>query len=260
MSTQGRKPERGGTHHEAWFYMLRGRFRIFVKPYLELIASQVQRKIVLWLVLALFGWITVGCNQQPTKDPLADESFLTEQPCAPPCWYGLELDISTEEEVYSVIESLPFVDPATIRESQQHWLSYENVETAIDFGCLHPQEHFCGEMRVAQDKLKLISLLVNYDLSFETVVDKLGPPEYVDYGIYGPEDSYCLIKLNWPEQSIVTRSLPLPMEDCIAIEQGKNRIFPNIKAGVIIYMVRERFLDRPASLDLRIQWPGFAEP
>ena len=41
-------------------------------------------------------------------DKLADQTFLTDQPCAAPCWHGLELGSSTKGAALSLLPVLIF--------------------------------------------------------------------------------------------------------------------------------------------------------
>ncbi|MHA1938847.1 MAG: hypothetical protein ACW97O_11615, partial [Candidatus Thorarchaeota archaeon] len=58
---------------------------------------------------------------QKRADEVLDQSVFTGDPCSAPCWHGLILDVSTDQDVYQVIRSLPFVDQGSIREWNTVW-------------------------------------------------------------------------------------------------------------------------------------------
>ncbi len=121
-----------------------------------------------WLLVMLFGFTTTGCMSNSTisvDDPLADHSFLTQQPCAAPCWYGLEPGKSTAHDVDTTLDKLPFVDSSTIWQSTVIWGDDDNAKQ-IGFGCLHPKDADCGGgMIISQGRLKRITLSPPYRLS-----------------------------------------------------------------------------------------------
>jgi hypothetical protein len=47
-------------------------------------------------------------------DARVDQSFITGNTCAAPCWYGLEIDKSSEADVMSVLTTLKFIDYETL--------------------------------------------------------------------------------------------------------------------------------------------------
>lgn len=95
--------------------------------------------MALLLVAAGCKFSATGDLAKPTVDPLADQSFLNQQPCASPCWYGLEPDKSSAKEVYTTLSTLPFVDPTTIEEWGYIWLD-DNRAKQVGFSCLHQKD------------------------------------------------------------------------------------------------------------------------
>ncbi len=96
----------------------------------------IQHKMMA-LLLVLLPIVVASCSTLATDDPLADHSFLTQQPCASPCWYELEPNKSSFDEVYATLSNLPFVDPTTIAEREYIWLN-DDKATQVGFSCLHP--------------------------------------------------------------------------------------------------------------------------
>lgn len=215
-------------------------------------------RVVWWSLLALFTLVATSCTRAE-DEALVDRSFVTGQPCAPPCWYELELDKSGQDETYAALEQLPFIDQASIRETTGLvWLGDEDAKE-IYWGCLHPRVKSCGGARLSQGKLKLLWLAVGYDLTFKTVIDQLGPPDYVDYGPYHPEAGGCQIHLMWPQRLISVDSLDKRSDaECQAITSGKG-ISNGTGVRTIYYSVRETFGPQPGGCCTRIPWPGFTE-
>ncbi len=56
--------------------------------------------VPIWSLYAIFILVSGSCTSAK-EDPLVDRSFLTKQPCAPPCWYRLELDKAGQEDIYT---------------------------------------------------------------------------------------------------------------------------------------------------------------
>ncbi len=237
--------------------MLRSRSDLFHKFWSGATNSLVCKQCMAWLFL-LFLLLAVGCA--PNADnPLVDHSFLTGEPCAPPCWYRLELDKSSEEEVYATLEELAFIDQDSIRETDFAWLGDPNAKE-IFYGCLHPKDESCGGARFANGKLKLLWMAVGYDLTFAIAVERLGSPEYVDYGPYHPEVGGCVIDLNWPEKGITLHSLDMNSDQqCRAIKDGGG-IDSGIRVKTIYYGAKEVSGPKPGGCCTRIPWPGFVEP
>ncbi len=212
---------------------------------------------VVWVLLSLIGLI-VGCAST-ADDPLADRSFLTGQPCQPPCWYGLTLDKSNKEDVLTVLKGLPFVDQATVKTPGTVWLGDERA-VEIRFGCTHPMTDPCGGALVSTNVVKQIWISVGYSLRFEKVVAQLGPPEYVDYGVYHPEAGGCSIELGWPEKGISVQSLDTSSDTQCRFIRETGHMPSNVQATILIYSVKEGFSSKPGGCCTRIKWPGFAQP
>lgn len=237
--------------------MLRSRSDLFHKFLSGATNSLVCKQCTSWLFL-LFLLLAVGCAPN-ADDPLVDHSFLTGEPCAPPCWYRLELDKSSEEEVHTTLEGLAFIDQDSIRETKFAWLGDPNAKE-IHYGCSHPRDKSCGGAQFANDRLKLLWMTVGYNLSFEMAVEKLGFPDYVDYGPYHPEVGGCVIDLNWPEKGITLQSLNRGSDtSCQALRDGRG-VDPNISVKTIYYGTSEVFGPEPGGCCNRIPWPGFVEP
>jgi hypothetical protein len=205
--------------------------------------------------------VVTGCIAAVSEfaDPLADQSFLTQEPCAAPCWYGLELDKSNKVDVYAVLGKLSFVDETTIKELPASW-SGDQSASEILFGCSHPSDTSCGGVLLSGDKLKRMWFSVGYELTAETAVEQLGLPAYIDYGPYSAEIESCIIDLAWPGKGILLRYLnKTTYAQCQTLQSG-NSVSSNIKIATIYYLAQEGFGSEPTGCCKRISWPGFARP
>lgn len=191
-------------------------------------------------------------------DSKADKSFLTNLPCAPPCWYGLIPGEATKADVLKTLKELPFIDYATIREYRTVW-NLDNAAESIRFGCSHPRKDECGAALISDDQLKELWLTVNFRLDVEMVITKLGPPTYVDYGGFQPEVGGCFLSLAWPDNGIGVDHTDTKSDWLCKTIQAKRGIPRNIEIEAIIYAVEDDFA-KPGGCCQRIEWPGFEKP
>ena len=216
--------------------------------------------IVLRKVIFLSILITISLSSctRGKNDPEADQSFLTDQPCAAPCWHGLAPGESNEQQTLETLSDLSFVDHQSIKEYITSWPG-SNLAKSIRFGCTHPKIDFCGEIVVADNTLKQIYLITN-PIEVITTLNKLGPPEFVDVAIYAPHQGGCIINLNWPQPGILLQQKdPSSYELSDLIESGKS-IPKNTKFDVLIYMVSEEFHRFQTEIIKSYDWPGLGEP
>ena len=134
----------------------------------------------LCFLLLFLSAFTSSCRNSVDGEAPIDKSFLEKGSCAPPCWYGLELDKSTERDVYAVLKQLPFVDQNSIYQQETAWGKYDHVKV-IGYKCLSPKRSSlsqkrstCGVIEIAEDKVKTITIGINYDLRLFRVVEELG--------------------------------------------------------------------------------------
>jgi hypothetical protein len=73
------------------------------------------------LIIIVIGTFLFECIGAPTPaaifTPLPeqmDQSPFTGTPCAAPCWHGLEVGKSSEDEVISVLSTLTFINQDSI--------------------------------------------------------------------------------------------------------------------------------------------------
>lgn len=131
-----------------------------------------------WIKLLIVGLLLIsigGCTENK-QNSITYRSLELEDPCAPPCWYDLGLNESTEADVLRVLGELPFIDTSSIRVSlgNPSWLEEEDV-IFISYSCTQGKRGDCVEFTIASDQLVNIWLRVDYKLTYGDIIAKLGP-------------------------------------------------------------------------------------
>ena len=73
------------------------------------------------VILGAVAWLALAsCNR---GDAGIDRSFITDNPCAAPCWYGLKLESSGLEEYRQKLTELPFVEQGSV--GQQYFCQFD---------------------------------------------------------------------------------------------------------------------------------------
>ena len=212
-------------------------------------------KAGLWMSLLVA--LLTACSS--TVDSKVDRSFISDDPCAAPCWYGLTLDESTEADVLTTLATLEFVDPASVRKYITRWLKHDNAQE-IQFGCLHPATDVCGGATLVDDRLKSLWVAIGYELSIGEVVTKLGEPDYVEFHTYHADVGGCVVKFAWPTREIAVQFFDTRNETiCQGLRNG-NRISPDISITNAFYLTREAIEVGPGGCCTRIDWPGLTDP
>jgi hypothetical protein len=169
----------------------------------------------------------------------------------------LEINVSNKSDILAKLKQLPFVDPASIREKVTTWPD-DPYATNIDYDCTHPSEENCGAATISKDKLKKLWMSVGFNLTLKQVVDKLGEPDYLDYGFFN-RDGGCKIVLQWPKRGIAVDTVDEhSYELCQMVADGKG-IKSDAIVRLIYYSAPEGF-GKAGDCCPRIPWPGFAKP
>lgn len=205
-------------------------------------------------VAALLMIISSACSTLSTPSS-GDQSFLLDEPCAAPCWYGLEPGISTEEDILTTLAELPFVDSEAIKKYGTVWQEDDSA-TSILFGCIHPKITDCGEALISGGKLRRLRLPPPNSLTFDSVVSKHGPPDYVSYGVLFPAD--CVVFLDWPDHGISVSNVNTKRKNlCQTLPKGQ-KIPAKTKVTEIYYFegvtLDNQFNNSGSNM---IEWPGF---
>ena len=208
-------------------------------------------------IVVLIVVMAAACST--VDDSMAVQSFKTDKPCAAPCWYGLEPGSSTKADVVAVLKQLDFVDSASIQEYSTTCLGDDHAQ-GISFGCVHPQTASCGGAVIFGDKLKLLTLSASSKLTVKMTVDKLGIPDYVEYGLGAQEVGGCKTVLSWPQRGIEVVVFDATNETVCRALMGGQGIPPDLRVTDLDYLAQDAFASGPAGCCPRIPWPGFAKP
>jgi hypothetical protein len=162
-------------------------------------------------IFILFFLFTVSCNTfhisntLPTAtidNTLIDKSWLTDEPCKAPCWYGLEIGKTTQSEAKILITKLSFIQSANIKEQKSYGKNKSDILLDYYLPCKNVN-HSCSIITFRNDILVSIYLIPNYEITIGEVVDELGDPDLTDIGPVVPNG--CIADLIWIQRQMVIR-------------------------------------------------------
>jgi hypothetical protein len=164
-------------------------------------------------LLIIYGLLSAGvmlCGCSGSKGTLApelvDKSPFTGDPCAAPCWHGLEIAKSNESEVVSALKSLSFIDEESLKIRTLTITGFDpNTEVPgkrITADCLKTKNP-CLVVDIADRRLRDIKSVLNYKITFDEVVKDIGNPEKVVRTDYSAEVIACYIRLVWVQKQLV---------------------------------------------------------
>lgn len=233
------------------------------------ISERPVRVVCVVIIVFLYQTLT-ACNadisnSELTSSPspiavdLQDRSWLTGEPCTPPCWHGLYIDVSSEEEVISTLEFLPFVDSASIETST---VGYGDALTGEHYNAKSIRVSKIGEssirITVGKGNLKQIGFGINYEISIGEVVEQIGVPDvirtWVDF-----DTNFCDLEIYWLEkQLIVTHRFSNSdwLEKCQGIEEGEP-ISHNLSI-TYVELIYNNWLSAMMKRGDAVPWPGFS--
>jgi hypothetical protein len=203
---------------------------------------------------------------------LTDRSLLASEPCAAPCWYSLELGVSSKEEALAIADSLPFIDPTEVSESPDgYWDVQQQENLAAElfrFGCRQPVQT-CAALVFVDEVLMRIYTFPNYPLSFAEVAEHLGAPDYVRMRPYhGRASPFCSVALIWLSRGVIVGfdaadPFPKPGEPRVRCSDSAGGV--GIDAGLPVQSI---FYGLPTDNSFAtvpdpggdFPWIGFAEP
>jgi hypothetical protein len=158
--------------------------------------------IIATLSLGFYIFCINNKSKQATKinlvtlDPdLYDQSWLTGIPCAAPCWYGARPGETSRENVKMIVSRLAFIDSGNIKESSTGGISY-------------PYKNQDGQgdsigMVFADDTLEEIYMTLNYPITMEQAVEKLGNPDGFSAYPTDPGGTGYYLAVIWKKKQLV---------------------------------------------------------
>jgi hypothetical protein len=229
----------------------------FHKPVLEIIER--NSWLILWFLSLI---LIVGCSLYvgPSEGEI-DTSFLTNQPCAPPCWHGIKLNESTKGDVYQILEQLPFIQEGSVREIGGVWKDDDQARVVV-FRCLNAGNDRCGSILISENRVRQILFSVGYELTLESVVQNLGYPDYVNYVPGSGHIVSCTLSLYWEDDEIHIWNYE--RKACPTSEEQRNGIGVQVEREARVNSISYGFrrggpwtlVDAGGSYLL---WPGFAD-
>lgn len=121
------------------------------------------------------------CCLPGAKIPCPDRSIVTHDPCAPPCWQGIEPGQTSIEEAFATVEGLGF-KPKRAGESG---VSLEWPSRRCDLDSVFPPlSNFVGSLTVA-GPVGLVDLSLEFEFPVADMLGKYGQPE--KYQVYESE-------------------------------------------------------------------------
>jgi hypothetical protein len=193
--------------------------------------------------LTLFCVFVVSCSisefspgrDEPKfpEDERVDRSFITKQPCEAPCWYGLTLGVSTDDDIRAKLLQLAFVDQATLFEQPMGSDGSDLLGFYFDCVYYNPPGS-CGVLEVENGKLSKIMMAVQYLLSLQMVIDQLGTPIYYTANP-SPNEDICVLEIFWPEKNIIVTADDSPRKR-LCTSTGNEQINMDMQIKQLIYI------------------------
>jgi hypothetical protein len=167
----------------------------------------VNMPILIALTFMLFGCSSLAHQTKPTVMPdFNNKFFLADIPCSAPCWQGLTIGVSTENEVMATLSTLEFVKSNQLRVKEElvsdfnpeNWV--EGKDITVD--CMNNRREPCLHLVIANDKLRNIDIELDDGLKLAEVINSFGEPDYVRGSYIGGDVIDCRIEFIWVEQQL----------------------------------------------------------
>jgi hypothetical protein len=203
---------------------------------------------------------------QPTINPiLRDETWFKSQSCLSPCWHNLEIGQTSKEEAIKVVAALPFIESKNPSEEMTYlWDFQRNIEveaTAVKFFYVQPHGLIGPILYFVDDTYVGVFFSPNYSLTFKTVVESIGYPDYSYYRPVTPEIIDCEVNLIWVDRNLSLIYYKNFQNNkgnlCQEIRDRKNKIPPFLTVQQVTIM-DNKFVDiSQKKSDFR--WNGFTD-
>ncbi len=193
------------------------------------------------LMMSMAGVFLFACSKSTPSPSQMDKSPFTGIPCAAPCWHGLLVGKSSENDVMSTLPTLTFIDQNTIQvfKGSRPTLNYETFAPGveIDASCIQPSQQ-CLQLTVAADILTSIVVKLNYEIKVDEAIRYLGNPDYIGYLDLGAEKIMCETYLIWSSKQLVLASETFEGPKAVEANCGMVRDTSEIAPGLLISEVR----------------------
>lgn len=119
-----------------------------------------------------------------------DTSLITDIPCSPPCWYGIEPGKTSIQEAQSIVQSLPFVKKVNLFDGNE--LTWSSLVTDWAGGVI---------VFDASGNVETIRYDLEYDMKVNDLIAKQGIPE--SFLLFPGSSSVGEIEIFWPNSGLV---------------------------------------------------------
>lgn len=200
-------------------------------------------------VLYLVIMIIYGCSPiytLPINTPSVEQkdmSPFTGIPCAPPCWRGLSLGLSSENEVKSTLNTLSYIkhDSVVFHKMLMPSLNPNEYKQGVEIlaRCVSINNE-CLKLQVVDNILLEVNLLLNYKISFKEAIDYLDNPDFIGYQTPTGEKIYCQILMIWQTKQIILKSKILSGIDYYqnTCENFNNQLLEGLSVLEVTYLAK----------------------
>jgi len=184
-----------------------------------------MKKATFFITLSIIFLTACGTNSSsptPTIVELSpqfiDLSIQSGNPCSPPCWYGIQAGETNYEETIDILNSISFLESDSIREREsQYWEptlgeSVDGKLLAVDY--IKPEEYQALGFLIVEGIVMDFTLYLNFSISFEEVINVVGPPDYVRLFEQRGLFPGCNKQLIWIEKGIKAEHKSAVDENC----------------------------------------------
>lgn len=183
----------------------------------------------------------------PTVTPLPeqmDKSLFTGAPCAAPCWHGLEVGKSNENDVIATLPSLSFIKQDSI---QMHRTSMPGLNGTYGPGvnvvaeCIN-STNTCLDVEIVNDVLTRIVVGLNYEIAVDKVIEYLGNPDSIGVAPIGGEYFVCEVHIVWIKNGLDLVSTFEAQESVEAVEKYCDVVYETGKVPSSMMILEARYL------------------
>jgi hypothetical protein len=118
------------------------------------------------------------------KTTAEDLSILEKSSCNLPCWNGIVAGRTTEGDFLKILESLPDIDPETIRITNQAWNIFDNqIYFSFHQGwTLSQRPKLRGEAYITNNTVSELTFCGDIHIMMGELVEQIGEPESIISG------------------------------------------------------------------------------
>jgi hypothetical protein len=154
-----------------------------------------------------------------------EEILFTQNPCSPPCWYGITPGETTRKEAFDILHELPFVDTIDIDTAGN--IGWQQIGASSDEGIGGIM--FSGELVESINLRRFIT-----PLTVQQVIEFAGPPEATESTYLFPGDNRIEVHMVWLQQGLLVDVEPI--RDDQALGRG-SLVVPESEISIVIFQL-----------------------